>query len=78
MFGAMAILPGANKPARATGNIRLSTPAVMRFAEGAQYLTCSVRKLRDLVAQRRVRHTKIGNRIVFRKEWLDAFLDGER
>lgn len=61
-------------PSEAATQIRTQTPCVMRLVEGAAYLCCSTRKLRGLIASNRVRHARIGNRIVLRKEWLDALL----
>jgi excisionase family DNA binding protein len=46
----------------------------MTLMESAAYLACSPRKLRDLVAARRVKHARVGAKIVIRREWLDAFL----
>lgn len=44
------------------------------LTESAAYLACSPRKLRDLVAARRVKHARVGAKIVIRRDWLDAFL----
>jgi len=57
--------------------IRSNPPVNMDIKEAACYLACSPRKLRDLVTDRRVRHARVGNKIVIRREWLDAFLGGE-
>ncbi len=54
--------------------IRTSPPVVMTLMESAAYLACSPRKLRDLVAARRVKHARVGVKIVIRRDWLDAFL----
>jgi len=48
---------------------------VMDLKEASAYLVCSPRKLRDLVAARRVKHARIGAKIIIRREWLDAFLE---
>jgi excisionase family DNA binding protein len=55
--------------------IRTTPPAVMTLMEGAAYLACSPRTLRDLVADRRVRSARVGAKIVIRREWLDAYLE---
>ena len=54
--------------------IRTAPPVVMTLMESAAYLACSPRKLRDLVATRRVKHARVGAKIVIRRDWLDAFL----
>jgi excisionase family DNA binding protein len=46
----------------------------MDLKEASAYLVCSPRKLRDLVAAGRVKHARVGAKIVIRREWLDAFL----
>jgi excisionase family DNA binding protein len=54
--------------------IRTAPPVVMDLKEASAYLVCSPRKLRDLVAAGRVKHARVGAKIVIRREWLDAFL----
>jgi excisionase family DNA binding protein len=54
--------------------IRTAPPVVMTLMEAAAYLACSPRKLRDLIADRRVKFARVGAKIVIRREWLDAFL----
>jgi excisionase family DNA binding protein len=49
-------------------------PVVMDLKEASAYLVCSPRMLRDLVAAGRVKHARVGAKIVIRREWLDAFL----
>jgi len=58
---------------RAT-EIRKEPPPVMTLMESAAFLTCSPRKLRELIALNKVRCTRIGPRIVIRREWLESFL----
>ena len=60
-------------PDRATA-IRTAPPVVMDLKEASAYLVCSPRKLRDLVVVGRVKHARVGAKIVIRREWLDAFL----
>jgi len=55
--------------------IRTAPPVVMTLMGAAAYLACSPRKLRDLVAARRVKHARVGAKIVIRRDWLDAFLE---
>ncbi len=59
---------------RATA-IRSDPPAVMNLMEASAYLTCSPRKLREFVATHRIRHARVGAKIIFRRGWLDAFID---
>ncbi|MFT3783676.1 MAG: helix-turn-helix domain-containing protein [Nibricoccus sp.] len=54
--------------------IRTTPPVVMDVKEASAYLVCSPRKLRDLIASRRVKSARIGAKIVIRREWLDMFL----
>ena len=56
--------------------IRTAPPVVMDLKEASAYLVCSPRRLRDLVAVGRVKHARVGAKIVIRREWLDAFLGG--
>lgn len=46
----------------------------MTVMEGACYLACSPRKLRDLISDRKVKSARVGSKIVIRREWLDALL----
>jgi excisionase family DNA binding protein len=57
--------------------IRTTPPVVMTLMESAAYLACSPRKLRELIAGRRVKSARVGAKIVIRREWLDAFLGGQ-
>lgn len=54
--------------------IRTAPPVVMTVMEASAYLACSPRKLRDLIQSRKVKATRVGSKIVIRKEWLDAML----
>ena len=47
----------------------------MTLAEAATYVRCSSRKMRDLIQKRRVRHARVGAKIVIRRAWLDDFID---
>ena len=60
-------------PARAA-TIRTAPPVVIDLKEARAYLVCSPRKLRDLIACRRVKSARVGAKIVIRRVWLDAFL----
>jgi excisionase family DNA binding protein len=54
--------------------VRTAPPLVMDLKEASACLDCSPRKLRDLVAARRIKHARIGAKIVVRRDWLDGFL----
>jgi excisionase family DNA binding protein len=47
----------------------------MDVKEASAYLVCSPRKLRKLIASRRVKSARVGAKIVIRREWLNAFLE---
>jgi excisionase family DNA binding protein len=43
--------------------------------EAADYLRCGRQRVYDLVSGGRLRVAKDGSRSLFRREWLDAYLD---
>lgn len=45
--------------------------------ESAEYLCCGERRIYDLKASGRLRFTKDGTRLLFRREWLDDCLDAD-
>ena len=55
-------------------NIRRDAPARMSLSEASCYCGMSPRTLRDNVRKRRISMVKLGGRILFRKEQLDADL----
>lgn len=55
--------------------IRRDAPARMSLSEASCYCGMSPRTLRDNVRKRRISMVKIGGRILFRKEQLDADLE---
>jgi excisionase family DNA binding protein len=61
-------------PLDRAAEIRKEPPSVMTLMESAAFLTCSPRKLRELIAQNKVKCTRIGQRIVIKREWLESFL----
>jgi len=61
-------------PPEKADRIRLSPPPVMTLMEAAAYMTCSPRKLRELITLQRIKCAKIGARIIIKREWLDSFL----
>ena len=61
-------------PPERAAEIRTSPPVNMVIMEAAAYLACSPRKLRDLIQARKLKSTRIGSKIVIRREWLDAML----
>jgi excisionase family DNA binding protein len=54
--------------------IRTSPPVNMSVMEGAAYLGISPRKLRDLIASRRVKCARVGSKIILRREYLDELV----
>ena len=61
-------------PPERAAEVRTSPPVVMTVMEAAAYLACSPRKLRDLIQARKLKSTRVGSKIVIRREWLDAML----
>ena len=43
----------------------------------AQYLACKRQRVYDLVSQDRLEHRKDGRRLLFRRSWLDEYLERE-
>ena len=54
--------------------IRTNPPVNMGVFEAAAYLNISPRKLRDLIAARRVKHARLGAKIILRREYLDELV----
>lgn len=54
--------------------IRRAPPFVMTVMEAAAYLAISPRKLRELIAARRVRFARVGAKILLRREYLDELV----
>ncbi len=54
--------------------IRTNPPHNMSVMEGAAYLGVSPRKLRDLIAARRIKYARVGSKIILRREWCDEML----
>ena len=43
--------------------------------EAAEYLACKPQRVYDLTSQGRLEHRKDGRRLLFRRPWLDAYLE---
>jgi excisionase family DNA binding protein len=55
---------------------KASTPqALLSIADAAKYLNISTSTVRNLAVGGRLRSTRIGDRLRFRREWLDAWVD---
>lgn len=54
--------------------IRTNPPHAMTLKEGAAYLSISPKKLRMLIQAGRVKHARLGAKIVIRREYLDELL----
>jgi excisionase family DNA binding protein len=55
-------------------SVRINPPHVMTVFEGAAYLCVSPCKLRHLIWAGRIKHARIGSKIVLRRESLDDFI----
>ena len=56
-------IPPANRP-------------VLSVAEAAALLGIGQTTVRDLVRARKIQHTRLGRRIVFKREWIMGVLEG--
>ena len=54
--------------------VRTNPPHNMSIFEGAAYIGISPRKLRDLIRAGRVKHSRLGAKIILRREYLDDLL----
>lgn len=54
--------------------IRTNPPVNLTVMEAAAYIGVSPRKLRDLIAARRVKFARIGAKIILRREYLDELV----
>lgn len=54
--------------------IRTNPPVNMTVMEAAAYIGISPRKLRDLIASRRVKFARVGVKIIVRREYLDELV----
>jgi excisionase family DNA binding protein len=61
-------------PADKAAIIRTNPPANLTVMEAGAYLCVSPRKIRELVAERRLKCARIGSRLVFKRSWLDELL----
>jgi excisionase family DNA binding protein len=43
--------------------------------QAAAYLACRRQRVYNLVSQRRLRHAKDGSRVLFRRQWLDDYIE---
>lgn len=50
--------------------------AWLTVAEAAEYMRCAPQRIYDLRSQGKLRHAKDGSRLLFRREWLDDYLQG--
>jgi excisionase family DNA binding protein len=56
-------------------DIRVNPPAIMTIGEAAAYLALSRRTVEGLIASRRLRVSRIGRRVLIRREWVDELVD---
>jgi len=45
--------------------------------QAAEYLACKPQRIYDLVSQDRLEHRKEGRRLLFRRAWIDEYLERE-
>ncbi len=57
-------------------NSKMSNERWLGYGEAADYLGCSERQLKRWVSGDKVRNTKPGSRVLFTREYLDAFIEG--
>jgi excisionase family DNA binding protein len=65
----------AEAPSAATVPLKAEDPKMLDVNRAASYLGVSTSFIRNLVAQRRVVHYKLGGRVMFRREDIDRFVD---
>ena len=53
-------------------------PRLLPIKQAAEYLSCTVWAVRSLVWNREVPSLKIGNRILFDKKDLDAYVEAQK
>jgi excisionase family DNA binding protein len=66
--------PKYRLPEDKAAQIRTAPPVNMSVLEGAAYLCISPRKLRELIASRRVKYARFGAKIILRREYLDELV----
>lgn len=49
--------------------------AWLTVQQAADHLACRPQRIYNLVSQRRLRHVKDGSRVLFRRQWLDEYLE---
>jgi excisionase family DNA binding protein len=54
--------------------VRITPPGIMDLKEAAAYLAVSPRTIRQLIERGKLKSTRVGAKIVLRREWLDAML----
>ncbi|MDG2169589.1 MAG: helix-turn-helix domain-containing protein [Opitutales bacterium] len=62
-------------PQTGSGSTINTQKAVFTVPEAASYLTICERKLRELLAEGEIRHSRIGRRVVISIAALEAFLE---
>jgi excisionase family DNA binding protein len=57
-------------------SVKNSDP-LLSVEEAAAYLNSTTRWIRRSVAERRIRFTRLGRRLAFRRSWLDQYVDSQ-
>jgi excisionase family DNA binding protein len=55
----------------------MNSDPLLNVEEAAAYLNSTTRWIRRSVAERRIRFTRLGRRLAFRRSWLDQCIDSQ-
>ena len=56
-------------------SLRANPPKILNVQEAAEYITCSVRKLRGEIAEGNLKVCRFGSRVAVRLQDLDEFVE---
>lgn len=56
-------------------SLRANPPKILNVQEAAEYITCSVRKLRGEIAEGNIKVCRLGSRLIIRLQDLDAYIE---
>ncbi len=62
---------------KTNGSLRVNPPKNLNVKEASQYIGISERFLRSLIAERKIRVVRIGNRVLFRLVDVDRWLQSK-
>lgn len=72
---ALRELAAALAPFLPTGDQSCAGDEWLDVDRAAAYLSCQPKRIYDLRSQGRIRFAKDGSRLLFRRSWLDAYLE---